>query len=50
MLDVATWELVGPYWTHGAFDPLDIIATVAGGIIALVILTRLPAETKNARG
>jgi hypothetical protein len=50
MLDVSAWELIGPYWTRGAFDPLDIVATVAGGIIALVILTYLPAEAKNARG
>jgi hypothetical protein len=49
-LDVSTWELIGPYWARGAFDPLDIIATVAGGIIALAILTRFPAETENARG
>jgi hypothetical protein len=50
MLDVSTWELVGPYWTHGAFDPLDIIATVAGGIIALVILNHSPMEIKSACG
>ena len=49
-LDVSTWELIGPYWARGAFDPLDIIATVAGGIIALAILTRFPAETENALG
>jgi hypothetical protein len=49
-LDVSAWKLIGPYWTRGAFDPLDIIATVAGGIIALVILTHVPVETENARG
>ena len=49
MLSVSAWELVGPYWTSGVFDPLDLIATVAGGIIALAILTHLPRENKNAR-
>lgn len=49
-LDVSTWELIGPYWARGAFDPLDITATVTGGIIALAILTHFPAETENAWG
>ena len=40
---------IGPYWTRGAFDPLDLIATLIGGIIALALLTSLPREGNDAR-
>ena len=43
-LPASTWELVGPYWTRGTFDQLDLVATVLGGAIALAVLTRLPME------
>lgn len=43
-LSVSVWELVGPYWTHGAFDTLDLLATVFGGLIALAIITYFPAK------
>jgi len=33
------WELVGPYWVHGVFDPFDLLATVVGGVLALTLLT-----------
>jgi hypothetical protein len=49
-LSVSVWEIIGPYWHRGTFDPLDLIATVAGGLIALVILTHSPREIKNACG
>jgi len=47
MLPGSTWELVGPYWTRGAFDQLDLIATVLGGSIAWAVLTYLPMEHNN---
>jgi hypothetical protein len=37
-----------PYWTRGVFDPLDLAATLAGGLVALVLLARLPAEARDA--
>jgi hypothetical protein len=40
-------ELVGPYWAHGVFDPIDLLATVMGGAIALAVLTYLPREVKD---
>jgi len=43
-LSVSTWEVVGPYWKRGVFDPRDMIATVAGGLAALTILTYLSTE------
>jgi hypothetical protein len=38
-LSESTWKLVGPYWTRGAFDQLDMLATVVGGALALTLLT-----------
>lgn len=38
------WSLVGPYWIRGTFDPLDLLATLAGGFVALVLLNYLPTE------
>ena len=49
-LSVSVWEIIGPYWHRGTFDPQDLIATAAGGIIALIILTHAPGETKHAQG
>ena len=46
---VSTWEVVEPYWSRGVFDPLDIIATVAGGLAALIILTYLSTEHRDDR-
>ena len=43
-LFVSTWEIFGPYWKQGVFDPLDMIATVAGGLAALSILPHLSTE------
>ena len=38
-LFISTWEIIGPYWERGVFDPQDIIATVTGGLAALAILS-----------
>jgi len=43
------WDFVGPYWTRGTFDRLDLIATLIGGIIALALLTSLPTEVNDVR-
>jgi len=34
------WATIGPYWTRGIFDPVDILATLAGGSIALLLIAR----------
>jgi len=39
ILPGTAWELVGPYWLHGVFDPFDLLATAAGGALALTLLT-----------
>lgn len=41
------WSLIGPYWTRGAFDLPDLIATLAGGLIALAMLTQMPTENSD---
>lgn len=41
-------DIVRPYWTRGTFDPLDLAATLAGGVVALLLLTRLPMEKNHA--
>jgi hypothetical protein len=43
------WDFVGSYWPRGAFDPLDLVATLLGGIIALALLSSLPREGNDAR-
>jgi hypothetical protein len=42
------WLTFGPYWTRGVFDSLDLAATLAGGLVALALLARLPVETRAA--
>jgi hypothetical protein len=42
------WGFVGPYWSRGAFDPLDLLATLIGGSIALILLGHLPKENTDA--
>ena len=44
LLPNAAWKLIGPYWQHGVFDPLDLAATVIGGAIALLLLSLLTPE------
>ncbi|MDB4584597.1 hypothetical protein N9164_15705 [Draconibacterium sp.] len=46
-LSVSTWEIISPYWNRGVFDPLDLIATVVGGLTVLALLTYFPTEFAN---
>jgi len=46
-LSVSTWEMISPYWNRGVFDPVDLIATVVGGLAALTILTYSPKGHDN---
>ena len=46
-LSESTWGLIGPYWIRGAFDQLDLLASVVGGSIALAILTYFQREHNN---
>ena len=40
-------ELVAPYWSHGVFDPLDLLATLIGGTIALILPGHLAKESND---
>jgi hypothetical protein len=42
-LSISTGEIISPYWNRGVFDPLDLIATVAGGLAALNVFNYSPA-------
>lgn len=44
----SSWDIVHPYWIRGTFDPLDLLATAFGGIIALALITYLPRREKDA--
>ena len=41
-LFVSAWQVIGPYWKKGVFDPLDMIATATGGLAALILLAYFP--------
>jgi hypothetical protein len=45
----STRALIGPYWARGVFDPLDLLATLMGGGIALYLLTRFGIGEKQCR-
>lgn len=40
VLAASAWLAIGPYWQQGVFDPLDLVATFAGGALAILFLTR----------
>ena len=41
VLTASVWHAIGPYWQRGVFDPLDLLATFAGGAAAILLLSRL---------
>ena len=43
------WKLIGPYWSRGVFDPLDLLATLLGGGVVFYLLTNLSLEKSNVR-
>ena len=47
VLPESSWEIFRPYWTRGIFDPLDLLATLAGGIIAFVLPIHFPKEKNH---
>ena len=47
-LTESAWSLFGPYWIRGVFDPVDLIASLAGGITALALVTHLSMEKTHA--
>ncbi len=38
--------LILPYWTHGVFDPVDLLATLLGGVLAMTLLKYLPLHNQ----
>lgn len=50
LLPETVMKIIGPYWTRGIFDPLDLLATFIGGLLALVILSWLRTEADDSSG
>ena len=48
VLPEQAWQLVGPYWQRGMFDPLDLTATLLGGLITLFLVTQLWGKESHA--
>lgn len=44
ILPASVWGAFGPYWQRGVFDPLDLLATFAGGAAAILLLSRFSTE------
>lgn len=40
ILPASVWGAFGPYWQRGVFDPFDLLATFAGGAVAILLLSR----------
>ena len=49
-LPEAATKIIGPYWTRGVFDPLDLVATLIGGLLALFVLSRRLPEKNDVHG
>ena len=49
-LPVSAWEVIGPYWLRGVFDVHDLLASIAGGMLALAVLTILWKEPADENG
>jgi hypothetical protein len=47
ILPVSAWGLVGPYWLRGVFDQHDLLASLIGGVVALITLTYFSMERNN---
>lgn len=48
VLPESVWYLIGPYWTRGVFDPVDLVATFIGGLIAMSLIRNLTGKEENA--
>ena len=47
LLPASAWGAFGPYWQRGVFDPLDLLATFAGGAVAILLLSRFSTERSD---
>jgi len=44
VLPAAAWRFMQAYWLRGVFDPLDLFACLAGGLLAAVLCQRFSTE------
>lgn len=48
LLPDTSLQLISPYWARGTFDPLDLLATLAGGLLATILIARATTENGYA--
>lgn len=48
LLPDSSLQLVGPYWSRGVFDPADLLATLAGGLLATALIWHTTKERVDA--
>jgi hypothetical protein len=48
LLADSSLQLVSPYWARGTYDPVDLLATLAGGLLATALIVRATKEKANA--
>jgi len=48
LLPVSSLQLVGPYWSRGVFDPADLLATLAGGLLATALIWHTTEQGAHA--
>lgn len=48
LLSDSSLQLVSPYWSRGVFDPADLLATLAGGLLATALIWHTTAERARA--
>jgi len=48
LLADSSLQLVSPYWSRGTYDPVDLLATLAGGLLATALIVRATKEKANA--
>lgn len=40
----SVWGVARHYWSRGVFDPIDLVATIVGGLLALGLLSYSPTR------
>ena len=46
--DIWLLDQLHPYFTHGTFDPLDIVSALAGALVAQFLITNMNSEIRHA--
>ena len=47
-LSASSLQLISPYWARGIYDTNDLLATLAGGLLATILIAHTRVESGNA--